>query len=223
MYTEENPNEIAGLDSDDEIAGLDSDEENSIDQDSDIENDEQIKVAYLASCEYPYAQSPNYTDEINFQPNFGLYKVDLKTLCRCSDLVKNVNENDTTHNGLFIIKNGSNVCMDETVKKIAEWVEYHTDGTVSHMLSEQPVKHSKYNKILKDKGVDDKNIEWYVNYMNIKHNILFDLINSCNYMGMIDNKDLNQGGLLNYCCAKLATIIKGRSPDQLRKILNAEV
>jgi S-phase kinase-associated protein 1 len=49
--------------------------------------------------------------------------------------------------------------------------------------------------------------EWYASYINIEQEVLFDLILAANYM---DIKPL-----LDLTCTTVASMIKGKTPDQL--------
>ena len=54
--------------------------------------------------------------------------------------------------------------------------------------------------------------EWYANFIKIDQDTLFELILAANYM---DIKPL-----LDLTCAAVASQIKGKSPEEIRKIFN---
>ena len=54
--------------------------------------------------------------------------------------------------------------------------------------------------------------EWYANFVSVDQEILFELILAANYM---DIKPL-----LDLTCATVASMIKGRTPEEIRKTFN---
>jgi S-phase kinase-associated protein 1 len=55
--------------------------------------------------------------------------------------------------------------------------------------------------------------EWYASFIHTtEQEVLFDLVLAANYM---DIKPL-----LDLCCAKVASLIKGKSPEDIRKTFN---
>lgn len=65
---------------------------------------------------------------------------------------------------------------------------------------------SKFENIVED--------TWYNHFLSISRNDLFDLIMAANYL---DNQPL-----LDIACTKVATIIKGKSPTEIREFLSLE-
>lgn len=91
----------------------------------------------------------------------------------------------------------------EVLKKVVEFMEYY-DGSPMEEI-EKPLK-----------SVDMKDIvpEWYSKYVDLGQDILFEVILAANYM---DIKPL-----LDLCCAKVASMIKGKTPEDIRNIFNIE-
>lgn len=54
--------------------------------------------------------------------------------------------------------------------------------------------------------------EWYANFTNVEQEVLFELILAANYM---DIKPL-----LDLTCAAVASMIKGKTPEEIRKTFN---
>lgn len=54
--------------------------------------------------------------------------------------------------------------------------------------------------------------EWDAQFVDVEHEMLFEMILAANYM---DIKPL-----LDLTCAKVATMIKGRSPEEIRRTFN---
>ena len=55
-------------------------------------------------------------------------------------------------------------------------------------------------------------LEWYADFIDVEQDFLFELINAANYM------DIQP--LLNLSCAKVASSIKNKTPEEIRKIFN---
>ena len=53
---------------------------------------------------------------------------------------------------------------------------------------------------------------WYANYVTVEQDILFELILAANYL---DIKPL-----LDLTCATVASMIKGKTPEEIRKVFN---
>jgi len=54
--------------------------------------------------------------------------------------------------------------------------------------------------------------EWYADFVDVEKDILFELILAANYM---DCKPL-----MDLTCATIASMIKGNTPEEIRKIFN---
>ena len=89
-----------------------------------------------------------------------------------------------------------------TLSKIVEFLNYHHHNGPSREI-EKPL-HS-YNLC---EVVD----EWDANFIDIEHERLFELIVAANYMDI--------KSLLDLGCAKVATLIKGKSPEDIRRTFN---
>merc|ERR1711964_368628 len=87
-------------------------------------------------------------------------------------------------------------------------VEYATEVQKGKEQAEiaKPIKSVKMNKIVSDEAAE------YIEKLTKKQ--VFKLILAANYM---DNKDL-----LHLGCAKIATLIKGKSPEEIKKILGSD-
>ena len=51
-----------------------------------------------------------------------------------------------------------------------------------------------------------------------------DMNNNSTYIELSSSGEIAEphGGLLNFCCVRMACIIKGRSPNELKKILDSD-
>jgi len=71
---------------------------------------------------------------------------------------------------------------------------------------------TEIEKPLKSQNMADVVQQWYANYVNVEQVILFELILAANYM---DIKPL-----LDLTCATVASMIKGKTPEEIRTTFN---
>merc|ERR1712167_132262 len=81
--------------------------------------------------------------------------------------------------------------------------DYHTDKPSSEI-----------EKPLKSGNMYENVCEWDANFVEVAQDVLFELILAANYM---DIKPL-----LDLTCAKVASMIKGKSPEQIRRRFNIQ-
>jgi S-phase kinase-associated protein 1 len=89
----------------------------------------------------------------------------------------------------------------EILKKVIEYMVYHTDNLPKEI--EKPLKSSVMTEVV---------CKWDAQFVEVDQEILFELILAANYM---DIKPL-----LDLTCAKVASMIKGKTPEQIRKTFN---
>jgi S-phase kinase-associated protein 1 len=82
------------------------------------------------------------------------------------------------------------------LQKVIEFLEYYIDFPLSEI--ERPLRSSDMKKVVGD---------WYANYVNVPQDELFELITASNYLGI--------GPLLDLTCAKVAAMIKGKTPREI--------
>ena len=87
------------------------------------------------------------------------------------------------------------------LEKIKEYLEHYENGDPKEI--ERPLPSNDFNKCVE---------EWDFNYINIDLDLIFELILGANYM---DIKPL-----LELASAKVASIIKGKTTDEIRKTFN---
>jgi S-phase kinase-associated protein 1 len=86
--------------------------------------------------------------------------------------------------------------------KVIEFCRYHTEnGPMTEI--EKPLKSPNMEEIVGD---------WDAKFIKVDQDLLFELILAANYM---DIKDL-----LDLTCATVASMIKGKSPEDIRKTFN---
>merc|ERR1711964_489619 len=105
---------------------------------------------------------------------------------------------DTTDPNIVIKK-----VKSATLKLIVEYLEHH-GGTVPPEIT-KPIKSAIMTEIVED--------DWDANFMDRKNDEIFKIILGANYMDI--------RSLLHLGCAKIATKIKGKSPEEIKKILGA--
>ena len=69
---------------------------------------------------------------------------------------------------------------------------------------EKPLKSNHIAEVVGD--------EWYANFVNVPQDMLFELILAANYM--------NIQPLLDLTCATVASLIKGKTPEEIRQRFN---
>lgn len=74
---------------------------------------------------------------------------------------------------------------------------------MSFFLFTQPLKSANMSEIVQ---------EWYATYVAVEQDVLFELILAANFM---DIKPL-----LDLTCASVASMIKGKTPEEIRKTFN---
>ena len=92
----------------------------------------------------------------------------------------------------------------DILKKVVEYLVYYKDKTPKEIP-----KHLPSSNLLE---VID---EWDVNFINgIDLDNVFDLISAANYMDI--------SSLLDLACAKIASLMKGKTPEEIRAMFNIE-
>lgn len=87
------------------------------------------------------------------------------------------------------------------LKKVMEWCEKHRNDTVQ--ASEEETENRK-----KTTEID----EWDQKYMQVDQEMLFEIILAANYLDI--------KALLDVGCKTVANMIKGKSPEEIRKTFN---
>lgn len=90
----------------------------------------------------------------------------------------------------------------KTLEKVIEYCNYHYDKPIEEI--EKPLKGD----------VNDYICEWDKKFLEMEQHLLIDVIMASNY--------LNIKSLLDLTCAKIASMIRGKSPQQIRDIFGIE-
>ena len=88
-----------------------------------------------------------------------------------------------------------------TLGNVIEFCRHHQEEPMDDI--EKPLKSSEMREVVQD---------WYANFVNVEQDVLFDLILAANYM---DIKPL-----LDLTCATIASMIKGKTPEEIRRCFN---
>ncbi len=114
----------------------------------------------------------------------------------CSLLIKTILEGDPTAPEVPL----PNVCA-AILKKMLVFMQYHLDNPFG--VIEKPVK---------SVNIYDVVSKWDADFIDVDQEVLFELIVASNWM---DVKNLLELG-----CAKVATMLKDKTPEQIRKTFN---
>jgi len=88
-----------------------------------------------------------------------------------------------------------------TLKKVMEYLVYHLNNPAKEI--EKPLKSKEMKEVVSQRAAE---------FMDVEQEIIFELILAANYM---DIKPL-----LDLSCAKVASMIKGRTAEQIRQTFN---
>jgi len=117
-------------------------------------------------------------------------------VAKMSELVKNMMEDDDEDAEIPLPNVKATV-----LKKVIEFCTHHITEPMNEI--EKPLKSSIMAEVVQT---------WYAEFVNVEQVILFELILAANYM---DIKPL-----LDLTCATVASMIKGQTPEEIRRIFN---
>jgi len=127
------------------------------------------------------------------------FKIDRQSAMMCN-LVKSIIEGDADAKTIEIKKVSTKI-----LEFITEYLLHHK-GKVPAEIA-KPIRSVKMEKIVED--------DWDAKFINGKSKRdIFQIILGANYMDI--------KSLLHLGCAKIATMIKGKSPEEIKKILSEE-
>ena len=87
------------------------------------------------------------------------------------------------------------------LKKVIEFGEHHLEEPMTEI--EKPLKSHNMAQVVQ---------QWYATFVDVEQSILFELILAANFM---DIKPL-----LDLTCATIASMIKGKTPEEIRQTFN---
>jgi len=119
-------------------------------------------------------------------------------IAKMSELVKTMAEGDSTETNIPL----PNV-KGSVLGKVVQYMKYHADNPGKEI--EKPLKSQNMNEVV---------MQWDADFVEVDQELLFELILAANYM---DIKPL-----LDLTCAKVASMIKGKTPEQIRQTFNIQ-
>eukprot|EP00462_Mataza_sp_D1_P005276 CAMPEP_0175104776 /NCGR_PEP_ID=MMETSP0086_2-20121207/9969_1 /TAXON_ID=136419 /ORGANISM="Unknown Unknown, Strain D1" /LENGTH=177 /DNA_ID=CAMNT_0016380313 /DNA_START=44 /DNA_END=577 /DNA_ORIENTATION=+ len=121
-----------------------------------------------------------------------------KKVAEQSELVKTMAEGDKDEIEIPL----PNV-KGSVLNKVVQYMKYHCDNPSKEI--DKPLKSAVMSEVVS---------QWDADFVEVDQEMLFELILAANYM---DIKPL-----LDLTCAKVASLIKGKTPEQIRKTFNIE-
>lgn len=115
-----------------------------------------------------------------------------------SELVKTMAEGDKKESEIPL----PNV-KAEVLNKVVQYMKYHANKPAE--VIEKPLESANMKQVV---------AQWDADFVDVDQELLFELILAANYM---DIKPL-----LDLTCAKVASMIKGKTPEQIRKTFNIQ-
>jgi len=92
------------------------------------------------------------------------------------------------------------------LKKVIEFLNYHADIKKPYPIIMTPLQNSDLTKLTP--SLD----QWDINYINCNQEMLYELILAANI--------LNISSLMQLCAARVASMMKGKTADQIRNTFN---
>lgn len=121
-------------------------------------------------------------------------------VARMSELVKTMiddDQDDQDDNQEIPLPNVKSTVLS----KVIEFCGHHFNNPMADI--EKPLKSPDMHDIVSD---------WDANFVDIEQELLFEMILAANYMDI--------KGLLDLTCAKVASMIKGKTPQEIRETFN---
>ncbi|EJK51345.1 hypothetical protein THAOC_29487 [Thalassiosira oceanica] len=117
-------------------------------------------------------------------------------VARMSELVKGMldEDNDDDEDTEIPLPN----VKAAVLRKVIEFCQHHKGEPMTEI--EKPLKSARMGEVVQ---------KWYADFVNVEQVLLFELILAANYM---DIKPL-----LDLTCATVASMIKGKTPEEIRK------
>lgn len=125
------------------------------------------------------------------------FTVSTKVAC-LSELVKTMAETDQDERNIPLPNVKANV-----LAKVVEYLNYHVNNPAAEI--DKPLKSANMTEVVS---------QWDAQFVEVDQELLFELILAANYMDI--------KSLLDLTCAKVASMIKGKTPEQIRKTFNIQ-
>lgn len=121
-----------------------------------------------------------------------------KKVALMSELIRTIVEGDSSDKEIPLPHVKGSV-----LHKVVLYMKYHADNVAKEI--EKPLKSPIMSEVVE---------QWDADFVEIEQEQLFDLILAANY--------LHIRTLLDLACAKIASILKNKTPEQIRKTLNLQ-
>jgi S-phase kinase-associated protein 1 len=139
-----------------------------------------------------------HSDHIDLVSSDGLrFSVQREVACM-SQLLRTMLEGDSKETEIPLKE-----VRGSELKKIVEYMNHH-HGNMPDPI-DRPIKSSR---------LEDFVTKWDAEFVDVEQSKLFDIILAANYMDIRELLDLG--------CAKAASLIKGKTPEQIRTLFNLE-
>jgi S-phase kinase-associated protein 1 len=115
-----------------------------------------------------------------------------------SELIKTMTENDKDETSIPLPNVKGNI-----LEKVIAYLEHHVHNPAKEI--ERPLRSANMREVVE---------QWDADFVEVEQDVLFELILAANYM---DIKPL-----LDLTCAKVASMLKGKTPEEIRKKFNIQ-
>jgi len=130
------------------------------------------------------------SDKIEFKVDENVVRISTLCCVMCEDDI------DDTDDNIPILN-----VEGKTLGKIIEYCTHYVSDKMPDI--QKPLPNTDFNKIVGD---------WYADYIDVSISELMDIINGANYMDIQPLLDLG--------CAKSASLIKGKTPDEIKEFFS---
>ena len=120
-------------------------------------------------------------------------------VAKMSELVKSIMDDDDNDEDVAEIPLPN--VKAQILKLVIDFCTHHSQEAMTEI--EKPLKSSVMNEVVQP---------WFADFVNVEQPVLFELILAANYM---DIKPL-----LDLTCATVASMIKGKTPEEIRRTFN---
>ena len=133
------------------------------------------------------------TTELKLKSSEGEIFAVPKKICMMSLLIKTMAEGDQEADDIPLLNVKSAI-----LKKVIEYMRYHADNPPKDI--EKPLRSPNMAEVVS---------QWDADFIDVDQELLFELILAANYMDI--------KSLLDLTCAKVASMIKGKNVEQIRR------
>uniref|UniRef100_A0A0G4HNL3 SKP1-like protein n=1 Tax=Chromera velia CCMP2878 TaxID=1169474 RepID=A0A0G4HNL3_9ALVE len=125
--------------------------------------------------------------------NGQIFQVEPAVACM-SKLISNMHEDNATNDTIPLPR-----IKPHTLKKVIDYCSHHKDNPGRPV--EEPIKPKEMTEVA---------TEWDAEFIDVKLDTIFELLLAANFLDI--------QGLLDLCCLKMASLTKGKTPQQVREL-----